>query len=41
MTPKSLLRHPQAASALRDLAEGGFRPVLDPRAGEIAGDVTG
>ncbi|MDD4881384.1 MAG: 2-oxoglutarate dehydrogenase E1 component [Gallionellaceae bacterium] len=27
-TPKSLLRHPDAASALADLSEGGFQPVL-------------
>ena len=29
MTPKSLLRHPQAASDPRELTEGTFRPVLD------------
>jgi len=29
MTPKSLLRHPLAASSGRDLAEGGWRPVID------------
>jgi 2-oxoglutarate dehydrogenase E1 component len=29
MTPKSLLRHPLAASTLDELATGTFRPVLD------------
>ena len=29
MSPKSLLRHPQAKSAVRELAEGGFRRVID------------
>ena len=29
MTPKSLLRHPQASSRLEDLAEGTWRPVFD------------
>jgi 2-oxoglutarate dehydrogenase E1 component len=29
MTPKSLLRHPRAASSLRDLAEGHWQPVVD------------
>ncbi|HET6439098.1 MAG TPA: 2-oxoglutarate dehydrogenase E1 component [Anaeromyxobacter sp.] len=28
MAPKSLLRHPAAVSPLRDLSEGGFRPIL-------------
>jgi 2-oxoglutarate dehydrogenase E1 component len=29
MTPKSLLRHPQAASSLRDLSEGRWQPLID------------
>jgi len=29
MSPKSLLRHPQAKSTVRELAEGGFRKVID------------
>ena len=29
MSPKSLLRHPKATSPVRDLAEGGFRKVID------------
>ena len=29
MTPKSLLRHPAAASSLRELAEGQWQPVID------------
>lgn len=28
-TPKSLLRHPETVSSLKDLAQGGFKPVLD------------
>ena len=32
MTPKSLLRHPQAVSTLDDLAEGRFQPVIDDTA---------
>jgi len=38
MSPKSLLRHPQAVSPLADLVEGRFRPVLlDPVAPPVAG----
>jgi 2-oxoglutarate dehydrogenase E1 component len=29
MTPKSLLRHPQAMSSLQELAEGQWNPVID------------
>jgi 2-oxoglutarate dehydrogenase E1 component len=29
LTPKSLLRHPLAASSLREIAEGRWQPVLD------------
>ena len=32
MTPKSLLRHPAASSAIEELATGTFMPVLDDRA---------
>jgi 2-oxoglutarate dehydrogenase E1 component len=34
MTPKSLLRHPRCVSGLAELAEGGFRPVLEDPAVE-------
>lgn len=41
MTPKSLLRHPLAASSLRALAEGRWQPVIDdPLATDSAGDVS-
>jgi 2-oxoglutarate dehydrogenase E1 component len=41
MTPKSLLRHPLAASPLRDFATGGFQPVLDdPAAREHTLDIS-
>ena len=37
LTPKSLLRHPQVASAPQALASGGWQPVLDdPRAPRAA-----
>jgi 2-oxoglutarate dehydrogenase E1 component len=40
MQPKSLLRMPEAASRLEDLAQGGFRPVIDdPVASQRRGDV--
>ncbi|HUE75786.1 MAG TPA: 2-oxoglutarate dehydrogenase E1 component [Chloroflexota bacterium] len=32
MSPKSLLRHPMAASTLSDLTEGTFQPVIDDQA---------
>ncbi len=34
MSPKSLLRHPQAVSSLEDLVDGAFRPVLE----DVKGD---
>ncbi|MDA0700649.1 MAG: 2-oxoglutarate dehydrogenase E1 component, partial [bacterium] len=37
MTPKSLLRHPQAVSTLDEIAEGSFRPVLPDGAVDPAG----
>jgi 2-oxoglutarate dehydrogenase E1 component len=41
MQPKSLLRMPEAASRLSDLAEGSFQPVIDdPIASEARGEVT-
>ncbi len=41
MTPKSLLRHPKATSALSELAEGGFHPVLgDSSAGDRQDEIT-
>jgi 2-oxoglutarate dehydrogenase E1 component len=36
LTPKSLLRHPRCVSALGELAEGRFQPVLDDPAAERA-----
>lgn len=33
MTPKRLLRHPEAVSSLRDFAQGGFVPVIGDSAG--------
>ncbi len=41
MTPKSLLRHPRATSALLDLSDHGFQPVLpDSGAADRAGNIT-
>jgi 2-oxoglutarate dehydrogenase E1 component len=40
MTPKSLLRLPQAGSRLEDLAHGAWRPVLDDPAAEERRDST-
>jgi 2-oxoglutarate dehydrogenase E1 component len=38
MTPKSLLRHPMAASKLEELAEGTFQPVLDDEVAQQRAD---
>jgi 2-oxoglutarate dehydrogenase E1 component len=41
MTPKSLLRHPMASSAMGDLTSGTFRPVMDdPMAQDHRDEVT-
>ena len=40
MTPKSLLRHPQATSKISELTEGGFRQVLADPSVEDDGAVT-
>jgi len=41
MSPKSLLRHPLAASPIEELTNGTFRPVLDdPRRADNADEVT-
>ncbi len=40
MTPKSLLRHPQATSTISELADGSFQPVLDDPAVSEAESVT-
>ncbi|HEU4326215.1 MAG TPA: 2-oxoglutarate dehydrogenase E1 component [Roseiflexaceae bacterium] len=41
MTPKSLLRHPRAASSLAELAEGQFQRVIDDAdARQRAGDIS-
>ena len=37
MTPKSLLRLPQASSRIEDLASGTWRPILDDPAADAAG----
>ncbi|MEE9328214.1 MAG: 2-oxoglutarate dehydrogenase E1 component [Cocleimonas sp.] len=29
MTPKSLLRHPQAVSSIEEISKGSFRPIID------------
>ena len=41
MTPKSLLRHPMAASPIEEFTSGTFRPVLDdPQAADRRDEVT-
>ena len=41
MTPKSLLRHPLAASRLQDLSEGGFQHVIpEPALAERPAEIT-
>ena len=40
MTPKSLLRHPQATSTIAELTEGGFRHVLPDPTVDDASKVT-
>jgi 2-oxoglutarate dehydrogenase E1 component len=41
LTPKSLLRHPQVVSPLKELAQGRFHPVLPDEAGVEAGSANG
>jgi 2-oxoglutarate dehydrogenase E1 component len=38
MSPKSLLRLPEAASNLNDLAEGGWQPVIDDQRPSLSAD---
>jgi 2-oxoglutarate dehydrogenase E1 component len=39
-TPKSLLRHPEAVSSLKDLSQGAFQAILDDPAELNSADVT-
>ncbi len=39
-TPKSLLRHPESVSPLRELAEGEFHPVLEDPTNPDASEIT-